>query len=314
MLKKEDNEERRIKSIKQKALKRKNVEAYFKEYSSTHCKWLQELTKAYKERGIFNTTPLILSDYYKTYEDKQIALLIGGLLLKNNNRIMEQVFGVKKILGHHPYKDLYENRRFVQLSNSVNQNKQIAYVGSTRYWQISRLLAILWNIEHTSSKNLYECFMTNIQEKMYTPYYALFVLFKDLPILDPKYRVNLTLMGFCGGGDVNTRLWQIRGLERKLLCPEYRELKIILETLLPKWNVCFTLKEVGELFGLENTIDLYYCVLAYKELAKYRRHEITRYINTFNRLYKSGLVGADVKRILTPLLPTIKFERESHII
>lgn len=297
-------------AAKNRAIKRKNIALFYREFSVVHREWLLALTKAYKERGIFDVSPLILSHYYKTYEDKQIAILAGGLLLFDNDRIMEQVYGMRELLGNSPYKDLYENRAFVRLSNGSNQLRNIAYSGSLPYYKLSHLLNVLWEIEHTTDKTLYDTFMVNIQERGYTPYYALFDLFEELSVPHPEYRINLTLMGLCEQGSLGCGLWEIKGIDEKLACPNSGELRNFLRLWMHNWNKIYSIREMSEILGFEKETDLYYCLLAYKTLRQYRKKEIGRYLTTYNRLYAKGESGKQINRALKEKLPKIKFEKE----
>lgn len=297
-------------AAKNRAIKRKNIALFYREFSVVHREWLSALTKAYKERGILDVSPLILSHYYKTYEDKQIAILAGGLLLPDNDRVMEQVYGMRKLLGDNPYKNLYENRAFVRLSNGSNQLRNIAYGGSLPYYKLSHLLSVLWEIEHTTNKTLYDTFMVNIQERGYTPYYALLDLFENLQIVNPEYRVNLTLMGLCEQGSFGEGLWEIKGIDEKLACPNSGELRNFLRLWMPNWNKIYSIREMSEILGFEKETDLYYCLLAYKTLSQYRKKEIGRYLTTYNRLYAKGESGGQINRTLKGKLPKIKFEKE----
>lgn len=297
-------------AAKNRAIKRKNIALFYREFSVVHREWLSALTKAYKERGIFDVSPLMLSSYYKLYEDKQIAILVGGLLLPDNNRVMEQVYGMRKLLGDNPYKNLYENRAFVRLSNGSNQLRNIAYGGSLPYYKLSHLLSVLWEIEHTTNKTLYDTFMVNIQERGYTPYYALFDLFEELIVPHPEYRINLTLMGLCEQGYLGGGLWEIKGIDEKLACPNSGELRNFLRLWMPNWNKIYSIREMSEILGFEKETDLYYCLLAYKTLSQYRKGEIGRYLTTYNRLYAKGESGGQINRALKGKLPKIKFEKE----
>lgn len=283
---------------------------FYREFSVVHREWLSALTKAYKERGMFDVSPLMLSSYYKSYEDKQIATLVGGLLLPDNDRVMEQVYGMRKLLGDNPYKNLYENRAFVRLSNGSNQLRNIAYGGSLPYYKLSHLLGVLWEIEHTTNKTLYDTFMVNIQERGYTPYYALFDLFEELSMPHPEYRINLTLMGLCEQGSLGCGLWEIRGINEKLACPNSGELRNFLRLWMPNWNRIYSIREMSEILGFEKETDLYYCMLAYKTLSQYRKKEIGRYLTAYNRLYAKGESGYQINRALKEKLPKIKFEKE----
>lgn len=303
-------EEKLRRKIVCQELKKKNVALFYREFSVVHREWLSALTKAYKERGIFDVSPLILSSYYKSYEDKQIAILAGGLLLAGNDRVMEQVYGMKNLLGDNPYKNLYENRAFVRLSNGSNQLRNIAYWGSLPYYKLSYLFSALWKIEHTTEKTLYEAFMVNIQERGYTPYHALLSLFEELPIVNPEYRINLTLMGFCEQGSFGAGLWEIKGIDEKLACPNSGELRNFLRLWMPNWNKIYSIREMSEILGFEKETDLYYCLLAYKTLSQYRKGEIGRYLTTYNRLYAKGESGYHINRALKEKLPKIKFEKE----
>lgn len=303
-------EEKLRRKIVCQELKKKNIALFYREFSVVHREWLSALTKAYKERGIFDVSPLILSSYYKSYEDKQIAILAGGLLLPDNDRVMEQVYGMRKLLGDNPYKNLYENRTFVRLSNGSNQLRNIAYWGSLPYYKLSYLFSALWKIEHTTSKTLYDTFMLNIQERGYTPYHALLSLFEELPIVNPEYRINLTLMGLCEQGSLGCGLWEIKGIDEKLACPNSCELRNFLRLWMPNWNKIYSIREMSEILGFEKETDLYYCLLAYKTLSQYRKGEIGRYLTAYNRLYAKGESGYQINRALKEKLPKIKFEKE----
>jgi hypothetical protein len=303
-------EEKLRRKIVCQGLKKKNVALFYREFSVVHREWLSALTKAYKERGMFDVSPLMLSSYYKSYEDKQIATLVGGLLLPDNDRVMEQVYGMRKLLGDNPYKNLYENRAFVRLSNGSNQLRNIAYGGSLPYYKLSHLLGVLWEIEHTTNKTLYDTFMVNIQERGYTPYYALFDLFEELSMPHPEYRINLTLMGLCEQGSLGCGLWEIRGINEKLACPNSGELRNFLRLWMPNWNRIYSIREMSEILGFEKETDLYYCMLAYKTLSQYRKKEIGRYLTAYNRLYAKGESGYQINRALKEKLPKIKFEKE----
>lgn len=303
-------EEKLRRKIVCQGLKKKNVALFYREFSVVHREWLSALTKAYKERGMFDVSPLMLSSYYKSYEDKQIATLVGGLLLPDNDRVMEQVYGMRKLLGDNPYKNLYENRAFVRLSNGSNQLRNIAYGGSLPYYKLSHLLGVLWEIEHTTNKTLYDTFMVNIQERGYTPYYALFDLFEELSMPHPEYRINLTLMGLCEQGSLGCGLWEIRGINEKLACPNSGELRNFLRLWMPNWNRIYSIREMSEILGFEKETDLYYCLLAYKTLSQYRKGEIGRYLTVYNRLYAKGESGGQINRTLKGKLPKIKFEKE----
>lgn len=303
-------EEKLRRKIVCQGLKKKNIALFYREFSVVHREWLSALTKAYKGRGIFDVSPLMLSSYYKSYEDKQIAILVGGLLLPDNDRVMEQVYGMRKLLGDNPYKNLYENRAFVRLSNGSNQLRNIAYWGSLPYYKLSHLLSLLWDIEHTTDKTLYEAFMVNIQERGYAPYHALLSLFEELPIVNPEYRINLTLMGLCEQGGLGCGLWEIKGVDEKLACPNSGELRNFLRLWMPNWSKIYSVREMSELLGFEKETDLYYCLLAYKTLSQYRKGEIGRYLTTYNRLYAKGESGYQINRALKEKLPNIKFEKE----
>lgn len=303
-------EEKLRRKIVCQGLKKKNVALFYREFSVVHREWLSALTKAYKERGMFDVSPLMLSSYYKSYEDKQIATLVGGLLLPDNDRVMEQVYGMRKLLGDNPYKNLYENRAFVRLSNGSNQLRNIAYGGSLPYYKLSHLLGVLWEIEHTTNKTLYDTFMVNIQERGYTPYYALFDLFEELSMPHPEYRINLTLMGLCEQGSLGCGLWEIRGINEKLACPNSGELRNFLRLWMPNWNRIYSIREMSEILGFEKETDLYYCMLAYKTLSQYRKKEIGRYLTAYNRLYAKGESGYQINRMLKGKLPKLKFEKE----
>ena len=280
---------------------------FYKEFGVNHRIWLKELADKYKERGKYPLSPLILSDYYQDYGDKLLATLIACFLLDDNNRVMQQVLSMKGLLGEHPYKDLYSNRTFVQLSNGDNQTKNISYFGSVRYWQIAKLLDIVWNIEHSHNKPLFDVFFELITLKEYTPYHALLSLFEDLPVSNPEWRINLSLLRLCGTDGISEGLWNIGGLESKLGCPFDKGVKSFMENWIPLYARTFTFAEACHIMGFENEVDFYYSYLSFKELAAYHPQEVRDYIHLYSIQYSHRQTDKKGRRRLRNKIPNIEF-------
>lgn len=302
-----NKEERQRRIFVRQELRKKNLVLFYKEFGVNHRAWLKELTEKYKERGIYPLSPLILSDYYQNYGDKLLSTLIACFLLDDNSRTMQQVLAMKKLLGEHPYKDLYSNRTFVQLSNGENQTKCISYFGSVRYWQVAKLLDIVWNIEHTHNKPLFDVFFELIAISGYTPYHALSLLFEDLPVSNPEWRINLALLRLCSGDGIGECLWDLGGLKQRLKSPLNKDVKQFISTWLPKYNYSFTLTEVCFMLGFESETDLYYCMLAFKELSLYKAKEVKEYIHLYSVHYKRRQLGWLNMYRLKNKIPTIEF-------
>lgn len=301
-----EQEKERRKFIQQE-LKKKNLALFYKEFGVNHRIWLKELANKYKERGKFPLSPLILSDYYQDYGDKLLATLIACFLLDDNHRVMQQVLSMKSLLGEHPYKELYSNRAFVQLSNGDNQTNSISYFGSVRYWQVSKLLDVVWNIEHDKGKPLFEVFLDFVTVWEYTPYHALLSLFESLPVERPEFRINLALMRLCEPNGTNTCLWDIRGLEHKLKCPFDKGIKSFMENWLPLYARTFTFAEACRIMGFENEVDFYYSYLGFKELAAYRPQEVRDYIHLYSIQYSHRQADKKGRRRLKNKIPNIEF-------
>jgi len=302
-----EEEKQRRRFIRQE-LKKKNLALFYKEFGVNHRAWLKELTDKYKERGKYPLSPLVLSDYYEDYGDKLLATLIACLLLDDNNRVMQQVMGVKKLLGQRPYEELYLNRAFVQLSNGINQTKNIAYFSSTRYWQIARLFDIIWEIEHSHNKPIFNVFFDLITINEYTPFHAMQILFDELPVKKPDWRINMALIRLCDCDGIGEHIWDIGGLRQKLMCPYNKNIKMFLANWIPCWNRLFSLKEVSILLGFEKEIDIYYCFLAFKELALYNPKQISEFLYTYSVQFKNRTLGKNGKRLLKEKLPPIRFD------
>lgn len=302
-----NEEERQRRKIVRQECKKKNLASFYKEFGVNHRIWLQELARKYKERGKYPLSPLILSDYYQDYGDKLLATLIACFLLDDNNRTMQQVSDMRGVLGEHPYKDLYSNRAFVQLSNGDNQTKSISYFGSVKCWKVAKLLDIVWNIEHDNGKPLFDVFFELITALEYTPYYTLFSLFRDLPVERPEYRINIALLRLCGKDGISTRLWNIDGLERKLKCPFGKGIKSFMENWLPHYAQTFTFSEACHIMGFENEVDFYYSYLGFKELSLYRPQEVRDYIHLYSIQYNHRQMDKDGRRRLRNKIPNIEF-------
>lgn len=291
-----------------KELRKKNLALFYKDFSIDHRLWLRELTDKYKERGLLPLSPLILADYYKECEDKLLAVLVACILLDDNERVMEQVSAMRKILGEHPYKDFYSNRTFVQLSNGANQTKYIAYFRSTKYYEISKLFDIIWNIEHDYGKKMFEVFFETITLKEYTPYNALLLLLRDFPVGRPEWRVNLALLRLCDKKGISEPLWDLGCLDEKLECPLSKEIKDYLNTWFFEWSRTFTFKEVCAILGFEREIDVYYSMLAFRELSRYKPKEVKDYLKLYYTQFKNGTLGLRGRKKLKARMPKIEFE------
>lgn len=305
MLRKE--EELRKKIIQQEC-KKKNLALFMKEFGVANRAWLRELTEKYKERGKFPLSPLILSDYYNVYEDKLLATLIACFLLDDNDMVMQQVSAMRKILGEHPYRDLYSNRAFVQLSGGLIQTKPIAYFGSVQHWEISKLLDIIWNIEDNNKKPLFDVFFESMTIKEYTPHHALRSLFKELPVAFPEWRINLALLRLCSLDGISEHLWDIGGLESKLECPFDRRIKSFMDNWFPNWDYTFTFSELCIILGFEKEIDVYYCMFGFRELALSKPKEIQDYLHAYIIQLRHRTVNKDGRRWIKKRTPKIEFE------
>lgn len=304
MLSKEEKQRRKF--IRQE-VKKKNFSLFYKEFGVNHRAWLKELVKKYKERGKYPLSPLILSDYYEDYGDKLLATLTACLLLDDNRRVMQQVLAVKKLFGEHPYKNLYSNRTFVQWSNGANQTKPVSYFGSVKYWQLAKLFDIVWNIEYDNGKPLFDVFFELITLKEYTPYHALLSLFDGLPVNTPKRRINLALLRLCGTDGISERLWDLGGLESKLECPNDKNVKAFLDIWIPKWNKTFLFNEVCDILGFTKETDVYYCMLAFRELALSKPKDVKEYLKLYSMQLRHGTIGKDGRYQLKNKIPTISF-------
>ena len=301
-------EEKQRRKFFHQELKKRNLALFMKEFGVANRAWLRELTEKYKGRGVFPLSPIILSDYYKDYGDKLLATLIACLLLNNNSKVMEQVLSMKKILGEHPYEDLYSNRTFVQLSNGDDQTKHASYFGSVQYWKIAKLMDIVWNIEHMHGKPLFGIFFELITVSGYTPYYALFSLFEDLPISAPEWRINLALLRLCSNDGIGEHLWDLGGLESKLECPFNKQVRLFMENWFPKWSYVFTFSEICTILGFKKETDVFYCMLGFKELALSKPKEIQDYLHTYIIQLRHRSNNKYARRWIKERTPKIAFD------
>ena len=302
-----NKEERQRRIFVRQELRKKNLALFYKEFGVNHRAWLKELTEKYKERGIYPLSPLVLSDYYQNYGDKLLSTLIACFLLDDNSRTMQQVLAMKKLLGEHPYKDLYSNRAFVQLSNGDNQTKSISYFGSVKCWKVAKLLDIVWNIEHENDKPLFDVFFELITASEHTPHHALLSLFDELPVERPEYRINLALLRLCSRDGISARLWDIGGLERKLKCPFDKGIKSFMENWLPHYAQIFTFSEACHIMGFEDEVDFYCSYLGFKELSLYHPQEVRDYIHLYSIQYNHRQMDKDGRRRLRNKIPNIEF-------
>lgn len=290
-------------------MKKKNLSSFYKEFGVNHRAWLKELTDKYKSRGIYPLSPLVLSDYYKDPKDKMLATLVASLLLDDNDRTMQQVMDTKNLLGEHPYETFFSSRGFVLWSNGSQQTKTISYFGSTHYWQISKLFDIIWNIEQGRGKSLFEVFFEMITVYEYTPHHALLLLFENLPVSRPEWRINLALLRLCGADGISEHLWDIGGLERRLDCPNDIQTRKFMRNWIPEWQHMFSFEEVCMLLGFEKKTDMYYCHLAFRELSRCRMREVRQYLHLYSVHYNRRQLGCVNRCRLKNRQPRIEFQR-----
>lgn len=266
----------------------------FREFAKHHIAWMKELRDAFLARGDFGIRPEMLADYYENIRDKEIALLVSVMLPFTENTL-EAVTRFHALIGEHPW-EWFKERHF-----SVGD--QYTYVERNR---VIPFLNEWWGemFRENNYASLGEC-IKHVSERDGISYLDMMLRTKKVSTL--RLAVLLLVFSRCDG--LGSGLWNIDRKDIQI------PVKSVLIPFLKMWfpdNAKYGKHdECIELFDMDS-IDFYYCYLAFEELKKFRPKECSRYVNFYNEAY--GHHMRYKRSVWVERLPKIEFTPQQIII
>ena len=260
----------RMRATKQRnrEYRKKVIADSFRAFTKCHVAWMKELKDVYLARGDFGIRPEILADYYNDIRDKEIALLVSVMLPMTENTL-DAVTRFHSLIGEHPW-EWFKERRF-------SVENQYTFVEKCR---IIPFLNEWWRemFKDNDYASLGEC-VKNVSERDGISYLDMMIRTKKVSML----RLATVLLVFSRCDGFGQGLWNIDREDIKI--PVRSVLITFLQTWFPDCTKYGELDECIELFGMDS-IDFFYCYLAYEELKKFRPKECARYVNFYSEAYK----------------------------
>ena len=295
------------------AFRRKRLMENAMDMSKSISPWLHDLYAAYMGRGQYPVLPYIINEFYTDYNDEVIATLIACLCLNvaKVDHTLDEVAALRRILGAHPYQDFFVNRGFVLLSLPEHQSYRLNGWGSTRVIDISLITEGLWNVWDKEGRiSLRSIFKMYVTERGYRPTEALRAMLGDgaTYVRLQEYRLNLTLMALCSTYGIGIGAWNFNGLESELSMPQTVDTERFFNLLVPNRKLIGTTpKDIANIMGFKNAIDMWYLYNAYRELLKTSMTQCTKFMRRYHAQYKHNRTDSNNRGQLKLLEPKIEF-------
>lgn len=273
-------------------LKEKNISDYFLSTSRYHRPWLLELSKQYKNAGIFPVMAMtLLPSYYEQQEDKEVAIFASLLLPVDDDNVLVKVGAFKEMLGASPW-EWFEQRKFVGLSLGRNRDK---LTGGIRNWKIANLFGRLWDECHIVTYEIPSYVrplgvqVSLIAKAQRCSYFdVLTYMLEDCCVGNYLYKLRLFLQILACSDGFSLGLWSVDPSE--LRCPITHDLRVFLQTWFPDYRTFGNIDDAIRLFGFERDYDFFYAYLGYKELQKRNPKECSGYATKYLNWYENATI------------------------
>lgn len=258
---------------KRNAFYRKQVFAKaFAQFARYHLVWMHELKDKWLEQADLGIRPELLADYYTDKRDKEIALL-ASLLITTGEKCYQRVQQYRDILGGHPW-EWFKNREFA--------NRQDVWVGER-----ARLFKFFheWWVEcfkYESYDSIEQCVTGHTDDGALSCYEVMMRLVESYGWKIPKIRIAHLLLVLSHSDGLGEGLWGISRDDVDI--PVTMALNAFLRIWMPDSFRYGKPDECMGLFGMDS-VDFYYCYLAYEELKFYRPKECGRYASYYQGGY-----------------------------
>lgn len=269
----------------------------FADYTRYHLEWMRKLKDQFLETKDFGIRPELLADYYTDAKDKEVALLCS-LLISSNANCLERVLFFRKVLGEQPW-EWFKNRRFVDMRdiNVFDRKRIFSFFNS--WWEEC--------FKYGSFDSIGDYVLKTSAANCIHPAETMVNTCKEYVRMISTLRIALILLIFSRSDGLGQGLWPIT--KEQVRIPIVGDLLDFMKTWLPDSNKYGSPDECVNLFGMDS-VDFYYCFLAYEKLKKARPKECARYASFYYTAYKSHTPYAwkDWRKVL----PEINFSPKSE--
>ena len=244
----------------------------FADFAKHHIPWMHELKDKWLEQFDIGIRPELLADYYEEKQDKEIALL-ASLLITTGDKCYQRVQQYRDILGDHPW-EWFKSREFA--------NRQDVWVGE-RY-RIFKFFHEWWVecFKYGTYDSIEDCVMDHTDDGALSCYEVLMRLVESYGWKIPKIRIAHLLLVLSHSDGLGEGLW---GISREDVdIPVTMALNAFLRTWMPDAPRYGKPDECAGLFGMDS-VDFYYCYLAYEELKRFRPDECGKYASFYYKTY-----------------------------
>ena len=246
--------------------RKRNIEAYWLEFTKQFRPWLYELTRQYKERGRFPVCAAwTLPSYYTDDKDREMAAF-AAMLIRDGEKTERYIADFRRLFDGSPFLWV-KSRAFVSLSMRRGLKECVGGVGCERAADyFSRLYDVWWKRESCFSDFLVNFFG------------------EDRGLV----RARLLRLVLSRSDGVSIGLWPTTREELK--CPLTSDVKTFYRTFFPDYARLCDIDRGISLFGLDCHTDFLYATMAWKELCQTDPSGCSRLATLFQTRYDDGIV------------------------
>ena len=236
-------------------------ERFFNEFAESHREWLNELVTKYKARDVYPVFPTQIVEYYKSREDKEIAVFASLCMNWQNGKELEQIASMRKLMGESPSQWFFD-RHFVAISVAREQNNYIDGYMNAKYWKIAKVFDRLYDVCKDRNKLMLPS--DAFKKKSFKDFCMETSDICELPGME--YKSSITELVLRTSDGIGRGLWPTTPY--KVKCPCFDKIKRYLVEWFPFYRTgLWSWDDAVSLMGLRPKYDFFYAYLAHQELA-----------------------------------------------
>lgn len=260
-------------TLRNREYKQFTFERVYVAFAKEHIEWMKELKDKFLSLNDFDVMPHILADYYADLRDKEIALL-ASLLITTGEPCIRRVMRFHKLLGDHPW-EWFKNRQFSNMKEVVIGERLNIFSFFDAWWCEC--------FKYQTCNSIKECLFKCSEKYRKQPLDMMVSICEKNRRLS-RVRFALILLVCSDAEGLGQGLW---GIPRDLVrIPIVGKLTSFLQTWIPDYKRYSVSDGCPALFDMDS-IDFYYCYLAYERLKHMRPKECSAYATFYRRRYDS---------------------------
>lgn len=270
-----ETKEKIAKTVKlRKEYRRRYFANVFRNFAKYHIQWMRELKDKLLESGDFGIRPELIADYYEDLRDKEVAML-ASIFIDTGEECYEMVQRYRSIIGEHPW-EWFKTRGFSS-DDSLSEKEQRIIPFFDEWWQEC--------FKHGAYESIGDC-VKKICERDYMAYDEMILKTSETMWWNVEpFRVALFLLVFSDADGLGQDLWHIDRMSVKI--PVTGDLYAFMKTWMPDASKIGNPDECVKFFDMDS-IDFYYCFLAYEDFKKAHPKECGKYVSFYSEAYAKG--------------------------